>query len=145
MKAWYVYCLYLRNYTYVGATVDVKKRLQKHNGELKGGAKYTTSKGPGWKCAIYVSGFKNNIDALQFEWAWKHINPKGKGIPGRLIQLQKLLCKKQWTSKAVSAINYELDVRIVTPEFLIDEIEVPDYINLMVDEGVFKDEKEMII
>lgn len=32
------------NATYVGATVDLNRRLRQHNGEIKGGAHATTSK-----------------------------------------------------------------------------------------------------
>ena len=55
---------------------DPERRLRKHNGELSGGAKYTRSKGPGWKHVCLVSGFQTKIQALQFEWAVKHCAPK---------------------------------------------------------------------
>lgn len=43
-KGWIVYILTnpKHNRTYLGATNNPKNRLRKHNGELKGGAKYTT-------------------------------------------------------------------------------------------------------
>lgn len=31
---------------YVGKTIDLKKRLRQHNGEIKGGAKYTRGRRP---------------------------------------------------------------------------------------------------
>ena len=35
---WKVYVIYNNNYTYVGATPDIDKRIRKHNQELAGGA-----------------------------------------------------------------------------------------------------------
>lgn len=130
MKSWHVYLIFNQNCTYIGATNNLKQRIRKHNGEIKGGAKYTTKKGKGWQYACYVSGFKNNIDALQFEWAWKHVLPRGKGIWGRYEQLEKLVNKTRWTSKAVEAIDYELTVTFEKPEYLLAELDVPDYILL---------------
>lgn len=130
MKSWHVYLIFNQNCTYIGATNNLKQRIRKHNGEIKGGAKYTTKKGKGWQYACYVSGFKNNIDALQFEWAWKHVLPRGKGVWGRYEQLEKLLNKTRWTSKAVEAIDYELTVTFEKPEYLLAELDVPDYILL---------------
>jgi len=130
MKSWHVYLIFNQNYTYIGATNNLKQRIRKHNGEIKGGAKYTTKKGKGWQYACYVSGFKNNIDALQFEWAWKHVLPRGKGVWGRYEQLEKLVNKTRWTSKAVEAIDYELTVTFEKPEYLLAELDVPDYILL---------------
>jgi len=57
--------------TYVGATIDVNRRLRQHNREIKGGAKATTSrvyKGETWRRICYVSGFPDWSSALQFEW-----------------------------------------------------------------------------
>ena len=133
MKEWVVYCLYLENLTYIGATVNLPKRLLRHNGKLSGGAKYTTSKGSGWKCAVYVSGFKNNIDALQFEWAWKHIKPRGRGIKGRLKQLEKLVNKEQWTMKAVKSEGYQLEIKLQQEFTDLESLEVPEYISVMVE------------
>ena len=89
MNSWHVYS-FNQNCTYIGATNNLKQRIRKHNGEIKGGAKYTTKKGKGWEYACYVSGFKN-IDALQFEWAWKQFH-LGVRV-GRYQQLEKLVNK----------------------------------------------------
>jgi predicted GIY-YIG superfamily endonuclease len=40
----YVYLLQSNKKTYIGATVNLQRRLRQHNREIKGGAKYTTSK-----------------------------------------------------------------------------------------------------
>jgi structure-specific endonuclease subunit SLX1 len=57
--------------TYVGATIDVDRRLRQHNGELSGGAKATSTIPGGWYRVCYVKGFADNHEALRFEWWWK--------------------------------------------------------------------------
>ena len=133
MKSWHVYLIFNQNCTYIGATNNLKQRIRKHNGEIKGGAKYTAKKGKGWEYACYVSGFKNNIDALQFEWAWKHVTPRGKGVWGRFKQLEILVNKERWTSKAVKATDYNLMVTFRKPEYLQEDLVVPEYILLDID------------
>ena len=68
-----------RRYSYIGVTCDIKRRLRQHNGEIKGGAKYTSSKlNEGtWTNIMYVEGFPSYQAALQFEWRWKRAS-KGK-------------------------------------------------------------------
>ena len=65
--------------TYVGATVNLERRLRQHNKEIKGGAIATTSKvnqGYSWRRVCYVKGFPSWQTALQFEWRWKQISRK---------------------------------------------------------------------
>ena len=52
--------------TYIGITNDFTKRLRQHNGEIKGGAKYTTQGRP-WRLVAHIKGFENHIQVLQFE------------------------------------------------------------------------------
>ena len=40
-KEWYFYIIKNKNCTYAGVSPDPVQRLRKHNGEIKGGAKYT--------------------------------------------------------------------------------------------------------
>ena len=76
----YVYLLESTNKnTYVGATVDLDRRLRQHNKEIAGGAHATSIKvnsGEEWTRACHVSGFPNWQAALQFEWRWKQLSRK---------------------------------------------------------------------
>ena len=80
--------------TYVGATVDLERRLRQHNKEIKGGAHATSSKVPDWQAA------------LQFEWRWKQLSRKlpTKMFPleRRMTALKQLLALERSTSKAIS-------------------------------------------
>ena len=71
-----VYCLVAQTgrSTYVGATLDLDRRLRQHNGEIGGGAKATA--GLSWNVAVTVKGFPSWSTALQFEWKWKQLTRK---------------------------------------------------------------------
>ncbi len=96
------------NATYVGATVDLERRLRQHNKEIKGGAHATgakVAKGETWVRAAYVSGFPDWPAALQFEWRWKQLSRKLplKMFPleRRINALKQLLALEKPTSKAI--------------------------------------------
>lgn len=105
----YVYLLLSSdNATYVGATVDVDRRLRQHNKEISGGAHATgakVAKGETWLRACHVSGFPDWQAALQFEWRWKQISRKlpAKMFPleRRMKALKQLLALERSTSKAI--------------------------------------------
>lgn len=105
----YVYLLVSTNgNTYVGATVDLNRRLRQHNKEIKGGAHATgikVSQGETWTRAAHVSGFPDWQAALQFEWRWKQlsrkISIKIKPLERRIQALKELLSLDQSTSKAI--------------------------------------------
>lgn len=108
---WFFYIIQNGHYTYAGVSPDPVQRLRRHNGEIKGGAKYTTSKGAGWKHICIVSGFQNKIQALQFEWAVKHQPPRNVGgINARLKKLEEVMAKERWTSKSPLSSEVPLHV-----------------------------------
>lgn len=97
------------NATYVGATVDLERRLRQHNKEIKGGAHATgakVAKGETWVRAAHISGFPDWPAALQFEWRWKQLSRKLplKMFPleRRINALKQLLALEKPTSKAVT-------------------------------------------
>jgi len=129
-EPWIFYIIQNRDCTYAGVSPDPIKRLRKHNSEISGGAKYTTSKGPGWKHICLVSGFQTKIQAMQFEWAVKHVPPRNTGgIIHRLIKLFTVLNKSNWTSKSPlsSSIPLNIEWKIRKP-IELSSLTIPNYI-----------------
>jgi len=129
-ELWIFYIIQNRDCTYAGVSPDPIKRLRKHNSEISGGAKYTTSKGPGWKHICLVSGFQTKIQAMQFEWAVKHVPPRNTGgIIHRLIKLFTVLNKSHWTSKSPlsSSIPLNIEWKIRKP-IELSSLTIPNYI-----------------
>lgn len=108
-KPCFVYLLEATNKsTYIGATVDLDKRLRQHNKEIKGGAVATSKKvirGEQWTRVCHVAGFPTWVAALQFEWRWKQLSRKlpSKMLPldRRMQALTQLLALDRPTSKSV--------------------------------------------
>jgi predicted GIY-YIG superfamily endonuclease len=109
------------NATYVGATVDLDRRLRQHNKEIKGGAVATSTKvlkGETWIRACHVEGFPDWQAALQFEWRWKQLSRKmeGKGLKPlykRLTALKQLLALERPTSKAKAYNEWPSEPKVV--------------------------------
>jgi structure-specific endonuclease subunit SLX1 len=119
--------------TYVGATVDVDRRLRQHNKELAGGAHATgakVGKGESWERICHISGFPDWSSALQFEWRWKQLSRKLPAkmhpLERRLIALKNLLNLERSTSKAVPFSDW------VEPPFIhwINEIAQQGFLSL---------------
>ena len=112
---WFVYLLEETdgNRTYVGATLDVERRLKQHNGLLSGGARAT--RGRVWKRVCYISGFPHEKSALQFEWAWKYYSKKqsGSAIQRRIKSLLELFACDQPTSKATDFQTYCDNLQVI--------------------------------
>jgi predicted GIY-YIG superfamily endonuclease len=74
-KPYYVYLLHStvkkhKEKVYIGCTFDTESRLKKHNGEYRGGAKYTVNYRP-WIFGAIYGPFEHQI-ALKAEWALQH-------------------------------------------------------------------------
>ena len=106
--------------TYVGATVDLDRRLRQHNKEIKGGAHATgakVSKGETWNRVAHVEGFPDWQAALQFEWRWKQLSrklsPSMHPLQRRMIALKNLLDLERPTSKAKSYEEWETPPKVI--------------------------------
>ena len=133
-EQWQFYLINNGPYTYAGVSPDPVKRLRKHNGEISGGAKYTTSKGTGWKHICLVKGFPTKIEALQFEWAVKHVAPRNLGgLNNRMSKVYRVLCAERWTSKSPLAceVDLEIDWKIDILENVKD-IALPENVKIQV-------------
>ena len=109
--------------TYIGATVNLDKRIRQHNKEIKGGATATSIKvddGQVWSYICYVENFPSWNEALKFEWRWKQISrqiqkskPAQKPIERRLEALKTLLSLDRPTSKALAYSEWEKSHNII--------------------------------
>jgi structure-specific endonuclease subunit SLX1 len=81
MNGGVIYCLHSTthpNRTYIGATKNLARRLRQHNGEVKGGARYTGVGRP-WIIAWYLTGSPHWNTTLSCEWYLKFYSRKCKG------------------------------------------------------------------
>ena len=69
---WYVYVLVstASKRTYIGMTNHPRRRLQQHNGELAGGAKYTRNRRP-WEIKRLYGPYDTRSEACKVEWRAK--------------------------------------------------------------------------
>lgn len=134
----YVYLLVsTKGSTYVGATINLERRLRQHNKELKGGAHATSAKvmnGEIWTIATYVSGFPDWQSALQFEWRWKQLSRKlsikKNPLERRIHALKNLLSLEKSTSKAISYKEWNSP-----PEIHLETDEAKTYYSFLNDES----------
>jgi len=115
--------------TYVGATVDLNRRLRQHNKEIKGGAHATGAKvlkGETWVRAAHVAGFPDWPAALQFEWRWKQISRKlsikMNPLERRMKALHDLLALERPTTKAIAYTEWPSP-----PEVILETEEAKNY------------------
>ena len=108
-------------HTYVGATVDVDRRLRQHNHEIVGGARATgiqVAKGQNWKRVCYVTGMPDWRSALQLEWRWKQLGRTRcktirHPVERRLHALHELLRMDRPTSAAMPYFMYPLGSPVI--------------------------------
>ena len=125
----YVYLLVCSDgATYVGATVNLERRLRQHNKEIKGGAVATgrkVSQGKIWRRERYVEGFPDWQACLQFEWRWKQLSRKLKGAPleRRHAALETLLSLERPTTKALAYSEWATPPNVVIEPVIQIKIE----------------------
>ncbi len=121
---YYVYFIEATNgRTYIGATVDLNKRIRQHNCEIKGGAQATSievKKGELWNYVCYIENCPTWNTALQCEWRWKYISrqiqktkPTQNPRERRLEALERLLKLDKPTSKADLYTSWETTPNVV--------------------------------
>ena len=121
IMSFFVYLLMSSNgATYIGATIDLNRRLDQHNKLLKGGAKATGNRvenGEMWVRMCHVKNFPDWQSALQFEWRWKQLSRKiyNKQYPlkRRIEALNILLGLDRSTSKAMLFSEWETPPEVV--------------------------------
>ena len=108
--------------TYIGATVDLDRRLRQHNKEISGGAHATGAQvdnGSHWRRVCHVANFPTWQAALQFEWRWKNLSRRKdflvikNPIERRLKALNVLLSFDRSTSKAIPYSEWPVPPEIV--------------------------------
>ena len=108
--------------TYIGATVDLDRRLRQHNKEISGGAHATGAQvdnGSHWRRVCHVANFPTWQAALQFEWRWKNLSRRKdflvikNPIERRLKALNALLSFDRSTSKAIPYSEWPVPPEIV--------------------------------
>ena len=132
------YCYILRNKlnnsTYNGYTVNLNRRIRQHNQIIKGGAKFTKGNTT-WEIYVYVTGFPNNINALQCEWKIKYPENKKRGKKyagdkGRILGLIHVLKLNKWTNQS-TILNDTFEINVfVVPEFYDLFIDLPENIKI---------------
>jgi len=108
--------------TYIGATVDLDRRLRQHNKEISGGAHATgaqVDKGSHWRRVCHVANFPTWQAALQFEWRWKNLSRRKDllvikdPIERRLKALDVLMSFDRSTTKAIPYSEWPVPPEIV--------------------------------
>lgn len=136
------YCYILKNNennnTYNGFTVNPKRRLRQHNQEIVGGAKYTKKYGNrNWEMYVLITGFPDDINALQCEWRIKHPDNKRKRSAkynspiGRIKGLCEVLKLQKWTNQS-TILNENINLTVwIKSEFEYLLTDIPNNIKII--------------
>ena len=77
MNQWHVYIVKCKDGSlYTGITTNLKRRVRQHNGEIKGGAKYTRSRRP--VKLVWSMTLSNRSTASKEEYRIKQLSRKEK-------------------------------------------------------------------
>jgi predicted GIY-YIG superfamily endonuclease len=114
------YVLIDDHYSYIGYTVNPKRRLKQHSRRVKSGAR-KTRKFVNPRFALVISGFNSEVTALQFEYKWNRGFAKRKqpSLRGKLTDLYRLLGMSTWPfreNKIDTATHPLLTISWLLPE-----------------------------
>lgn len=90
--------------TYAGITKHMKRRLRQHNGEIKGGARYTRSK-QNWRLVCNVQLFNTDRQVRSLEWRVHHTRASGpfpSVLHRRVSELHKTMCVARATGLCIN-------------------------------------------
>jgi predicted GIY-YIG superfamily endonuclease len=115
--------------TYNGYTINLKRRLRQHNGELTGGAKATKKKGKWGYIAVMTCPTWTAVRAMQHEWTIKYPTRRKprprefQGAKGRIMSLKKV-CEQIPSDEETTLFIRE--------DFLetVQSLNLPNHINL---------------
>jgi len=129
-----------RRRTYIGFTVDPKRRLRQHNGDIKGGANKTKKWKP-WKMVLCVWGFPGKVLALQFEYAWQHPN-LSRHVKDKVQHLE--YCKLAGHGKQCPVLGVERNVEVLLAMLrALPWRRMPLRVHFL-DEGLWEDAPKML-
>ena len=97
--------------TYVGATVNLARRLREHNGELVGGSKQT--RGRQWRVACTITGTRTWCETLKLEFALRRVGRRRVrrwDLAGRKQALEILGGMERWSSTSPPACDVPLTI-----------------------------------
>ena len=137
------YCYIIINeskkHTYVGYTVKPERRIRQHNGEIKGGARYTHRHCPNWSFVALISSdcesFDNHL-ALSLEW---HMKPHRKRMKNT-IENRILLLTKALAHPKLECLDHVL-VRVAPDYYELFKAHLAhlQHVNVVVEEAVGAD------
>jgi len=121
--------------TYTGVTIDLRRRLQQHNGLLPGGARATRMDRP-WTVLCATSGFASKGDALRFEWRLKRrravnskkLIPMNGGMVRRCQNVYEVLNLERWTQQCRPASETLLKLTWYDSRWLPSNRSLPSYV-----------------
>ena len=145
MSFWYNYIIFniLSPKTYIGSTVNITRRFRQHNGEIKGGAKYT--KGGKWIPYMVLADLEHTKNtALSYEWHLKNVSKKCKGNSKikRKIGLEKFLnlkinkLSKQYTHILFINNKFKNLTPIVSSQIIIFYLNSDDFKSNNIDDYI---------
>jgi len=123
IRKYYCYWIVSGRSSYIGATVDPKKRLKQHCGINTGGAKRT--RGKLWTYQCVISGFRTWREALCYEWSFKYHSKHCRSIESRQLALEKLMLKDRWTRNSPLASEVSLTYQYFPTEYGMPPDELP--------------------